>query len=120
MYMNVATYLFSSLLALPLPEVFTGVPEREGRCGRVSSVSCTASEIDNLAATPSFMWVGPDSVTLTSGDTLNLAAGSMLLYGEYMCVACVSVESVGINNICGNSSISIQDSGEFHAVLTVL
>ncbi len=61
---------------MPPPEVFTGVPERESRCGRVSSITCTASVVENLAATPSFMWVGPDDAILATDDSLNLASDS--------------------------------------------
>lgn len=99
---------------MPPPEVFTAVPERVGRCGHVSSITCTASVVDNLATTLSFIWVGPDGTTVDTDNLLNLTSDSILTNGVYMCIVCVNVESVGINNLCGIARVTIQDTGQLY------
>ena len=94
----------------PPPEVLTGVPVREERCGQVSSITCTASVIDNFVATPTFMWRGPGGDIVDSDNILNLA--SVMTGGEYTCMACVNVPQVNIIDLCTNSTITIQNTRE--------
>ncbi len=63
-----------SSLRCPPPDVLTGVPVREERCGQVSSITCTASVIDNFVATPTFMWRGPGGDIVDSDNILNLTS----------------------------------------------
>ena len=96
--------------AAPPPDVLTGVPVRVGRCGQVSSITCTASVIDNFVATPTFMWRGPGGDIVDSDNILN--SPSVMTGGEYTCMACVNVPQVNITNLCTNSTITIQDTSE--------
>ncbi|XP_064386134.1 mucin-2-like isoform X4 [Halichondria panicea] len=97
-----------TVLAAPPPDVLTGVPVRVGRCGQVSSITCTASVIDNFVATPTFMWRGPGGDIVDSDNILN--SPSVMTGGEYTCMACVNVPQVNITNLCTNSTITIQDT----------
>ncbi|XP_064386138.1 mucin-2-like isoform X3 [Halichondria panicea] len=104
---DAATYNLTVLDTSP-PEVLTGVPVREERCGQVSSITCTASVIDNFVATPTFMWRGPGGDIVDSDNILNLP--SVMTGGEYTCMACVNVPQVNITNLCTNSTITIQNT----------
>ncbi len=102
----------------PTPVVSTGVPEREGRCGAISQITCSASVVENLATTPAFMWVGPAGVVVDPDNVYNIPNADTLANGVYMCMTCVDVESVGINDLCGNASVTIQNMGEFYFMCT--
>ncbi len=59
------------------------------------------------------MWVGPAGGEVDPDNVYNITNADMLANGVYMCMACVDVESVGINDLCGNASVTIQNMGEF-------
>ncbi len=81
---------------------------RGERCGPVSSITCSASVVDNFVATPTFMWRGPGGDIVDNGTILN----SVMTEGEYTCMACVDVPQVSISNLCTNSTVNIQTTSE--------
>ena len=87
---------------------------RNGRCGRVSEITCSASVVDNLANPPIFMWVGTDNTPVDPDSIFNVS--DMLLGGEYTCMSCINVSSVNLINRCSNISVSIGDESESNVV----
>ena len=94
--------------AAPAPVVVTGVPVRSGRCGEVVSITCSASVPDNFVTRPMITWRGPGGPD--NDDTLDTGFSSPPLSGEYTCEACVTVESVGIDN-CSDTTVTIHFRG---------
>ena len=92
--------------AAPAPVVVTGVPVRSGRCGEVVSINCSASVVDNFVTRPVFTWRGPGGI-VENDETLD---SNLTSPGEYTCEACVTVESVGINN-CSDTTVTITSQG---------
>ena len=93
--------------AAPAPQVDSGVPVRRERCGEVVSITCSASVLDNFVARPVIAWYGSEGQTVND-ETLDTSLTSP---GEYTCVACVTVETVGIVDLCSNTSVGITSEG---------
>ncbi len=97
----------------PSPNVSTGVPVRNDRCGRVSEITCSALVVDNLANPPIFMWVRDDN-TVDPDSIFNVP--NMISGGEYTCMSCINVSSVNLINRCSSISVSIGDESEPNVV----
>ena len=88
--------------------VVTGVPVRSGQCGEVVSINCSASVLGSFVTGPVITWQESDGQTVDYDETLDTG---LMSSGLYTCLACVTVERVGIEDLCSNITVNISSGG---------
>ena len=69
--------------------------------------------VDNFVVSPEVTWQDPSNQTVGNQGVLSVQnGGNPIAEGMYTCMACVTVPSVGISNLCSTTTIQIRYTGQ--------
>ena len=83
-------------------------------------LTCTATVVDNFAVSPNITWLDSENqeVQSVSNDVMFGGPGELIFndvtennMGVYTCRACVTIEVVGIVNLCNSSVVTVSNTG---------
>ena len=109
-------------LAAPPPTILPVETERLNNdgCERVAMLTCTATVVENFAVLPNITWLDSENQEVQSGSNDVMFGGSGELIfndvtqnnmGSYKCRACVTIEEVGIVDLCSSSVVTVSNTG---------
>ena len=89
-------------------------------CERVAMLTCIATVVDNFAISPNITWLDSENQVVQSGsnDVMFGGPGELIFndvtqnnMGSYKCRACVTIEEVGIVDLCSSSVVTVSNTG---------
>ena len=83
-------------------------------------LTCTTTVVENFAVLPNITWLDSENQEVQSGsnDVMLGEPGELIFndvtqnnMGSYKCRACVTIEEVGIVDLCSSSVVTVSNTG---------
>ena len=89
-------------------------------CERVAMLTCRVTVVENFAVSPVITWLDSENQVVQSGsnDVMFGGPGELIFndvtqnnMSSFKCRACVTIEEVGIVDLCSSSVVTVSNTG---------